>query len=155
MCQQRNCVSPKQANRAASYIDGLHARCVGPLPGSIKRLIDALDVPLPNGPLDIRQCALAQADLVEPIIVTLSLMTRQAVPTKSSPDPSIRRSRAVSASVATSQLPFWSKTTHTSTVGMAPSLRRQSRGTTLYHTDGKLLCIAARLGARRPGGVKI
>jgi hypothetical protein len=97
MCQQRNCVSPKQANRAASYIDGLHARCVGPLPGSIKRLIDALDVPLPNGPLDIRQRALAQADLVEPIIVTLSLMTRQAVPTKSSPDPSIRRSRAVSA----------------------------------------------------------
>ena len=67
MCQQRNCVSPKQANRAASYIDGLHARCVGPLPGSIKRLIDALDVPLPNGPLDIRQRALAQADLVEPI----------------------------------------------------------------------------------------
>ena len=51
MCQQRNCVSPKQANWAASYIDGLHARCVGPLPGSIKRLIDALDVPLPNGPL--------------------------------------------------------------------------------------------------------
>jgi hypothetical protein len=37
------------------------------LPGSIKRLIDALDVPLPNGPLDIRQRALAQADLVEPI----------------------------------------------------------------------------------------
>jgi hypothetical protein len=67
MCQQRNCVSPKQANRAASYIDGLHARCVGPLPGSIKRLIDALDFPLPNGPLDIRQRALAQADLVEPI----------------------------------------------------------------------------------------
>jgi hypothetical protein len=32
---------------------------------------------------------------------TMSLMTRQAVPTKSSPDPSIRRSRAVSASVAT------------------------------------------------------
>jgi hypothetical protein len=30
-------------------------------------LIDALDVPLPNGPLDIRQRALAQADLVEPI----------------------------------------------------------------------------------------
>jgi hypothetical protein len=59
--------SPKQANRAASYIDGLHARCVGPLPGSIKRLIDALDVPLPNGPLDIRQRALAQADLIEPI----------------------------------------------------------------------------------------
>jgi hypothetical protein len=37
------------------------------LPGSIKRLIDALDVPLPNGPLDIRPRALAQADLVEPI----------------------------------------------------------------------------------------
>jgi hypothetical protein len=36
------------------------------LPGSIKRLID-VDVPLPNGPLDIRQRALAQADLVEPI----------------------------------------------------------------------------------------
>jgi hypothetical protein len=57
MCQHPNCVSPKQADRAASYIDGLHARCVGPLPGSIKRLIDALDVPLPNGPLDIRQRA--------------------------------------------------------------------------------------------------
>jgi hypothetical protein len=26
MCQQRNCVSPKQANRAASYIDGLQRR---------------------------------------------------------------------------------------------------------------------------------
>ena len=61
MCQQRNCVSPKQRT-VASYIDGLHARCVGPLPGSIKRLID-VDVPLPNGPLDICQRALAQADL--------------------------------------------------------------------------------------------
>src|SRR5262249_23942400 len=57
MCQHRNCVSPKQANRAASYIDGLHASCVGPLPGSIKRLIGALAVPLPNGPLNIRQRA--------------------------------------------------------------------------------------------------
>ncbi len=63
MCQQRNCVSPKQANRAASYIDGLHARCVGPLPGSIKRLIDALDVPLPNGPLDIMSALLFRFEL--------------------------------------------------------------------------------------------
>jgi hypothetical protein len=66
MCQQR--IASRRSKRiVASYIDGLHARCVGPLPGSIKRLIDALDVPLPNGPLDIRQRALAQADLVEPI----------------------------------------------------------------------------------------
>jgi glutamate/tyrosine decarboxylase-like PLP-dependent enzyme len=38
------------ANRAASYIDGLHARDVGPLPGSIERLIDALGEHLPNEP---------------------------------------------------------------------------------------------------------
>ena len=36
------------ATRAANYIDGLDARDVGPLPGSVERLIAALDGPLPN-----------------------------------------------------------------------------------------------------------
>lgn len=38
------------AKRAASYIEGLQVRDVKPLPGSIERLIDALDAPLPEGP---------------------------------------------------------------------------------------------------------
>jgi glutamate/tyrosine decarboxylase-like PLP-dependent enzyme len=38
------------ATRAANYIDGLGERDVSPLPGSVDRLIAALDAPLPNEP---------------------------------------------------------------------------------------------------------
>src|SRR5262249_12798148 len=38
------------ATRAANYIDALGERDVSPLPGSVDRLIAALDVPLPNEP---------------------------------------------------------------------------------------------------------
>jgi len=38
------------ASRGSHYIDELHARDVGPLPGSIERLINALDGSLPEGP---------------------------------------------------------------------------------------------------------
>jgi glutamate/tyrosine decarboxylase-like PLP-dependent enzyme len=38
------------AARAADYLDGLTAREVGPLPGSVERLIRALEGPLPGGP---------------------------------------------------------------------------------------------------------
>ena len=38
------------AARAANYLDALPERSVGPLPGSIDRLADVLDRPLPNGP---------------------------------------------------------------------------------------------------------
>jgi glutamate/tyrosine decarboxylase-like PLP-dependent enzyme len=38
------------AARAADYLDGLPAREAGPLPGSVDRLMQALDRPLPDGP---------------------------------------------------------------------------------------------------------
>jgi glutamate/tyrosine decarboxylase-like PLP-dependent enzyme len=38
------------AARAARYLDELSARPVGPLPGSVERLTDALDAPLPEEP---------------------------------------------------------------------------------------------------------
>jgi glutamate/tyrosine decarboxylase-like PLP-dependent enzyme len=38
------------ASRGSNYIEGLEVRDVGPLPGSIERLIKALDGPLPEVP---------------------------------------------------------------------------------------------------------
>jgi glutamate/tyrosine decarboxylase-like PLP-dependent enzyme len=38
------------ANRAANYIEGLHVRDVRPLRGSVERLMQILDSPLPDGP---------------------------------------------------------------------------------------------------------
>lgn len=38
------------ARRAANYLEGLNERSVGPIPGSAKRLTDALDEPLPGAP---------------------------------------------------------------------------------------------------------
>lgn len=38
------------ARRAANYLEGLNERSVGPIPGSIKRLSDALGDPLPDAP---------------------------------------------------------------------------------------------------------
>lgn len=38
------------ARRAADYLEGLNERSVGPIPGSIKRLSDALSDPLPDAP---------------------------------------------------------------------------------------------------------
>jgi len=38
------------ARRASDYLDGLNERCVGPIPGATKRLLDALDTPLPETP---------------------------------------------------------------------------------------------------------
>src|SRR5580692_7395882 len=58
-------------------------------------------------------------------MVTLSLTTRQTVPAKSSPDPSIRRSIAVSSSVATSQSPSSLMAIQISTPGMASPLCRR------------------------------
>ena len=40
------------ARRAADYLDGLNVRSVGPMPGSVKRLEDALDISLPEAPSD-------------------------------------------------------------------------------------------------------
>ena len=40
------------AGRAAGYLEGLDDRSVGPVAGSINRLTDALDEPMPEGPSD-------------------------------------------------------------------------------------------------------
>lgn len=38
------------ARRAGDYLDGLNKRSVGPMPGAVERLSDALDCPLPEAP---------------------------------------------------------------------------------------------------------
>ena len=40
------------AGRAAGYLEGLGDRSVGPIAGSVNRLTDALDEPMPEGPSD-------------------------------------------------------------------------------------------------------